>query len=69
MKKIRLLLIQPFFHFFLFLFSLMLFNWPIISIAEIQHSMTLFSYLFYVWGVIIFVLFLISRSLSKADSD
>jgi len=51
----------------LFFLSLFLFNWPFLSTPD-QAPEKMFIYLFLVWGLIIFVLFLISKMCALKDS-
>ncbi|MGE5707296.1 MAG: hypothetical protein ACM3YO_03105 [Bacteroidota bacterium] len=59
---------QPGFQVWLFLLCLLLFNWPILSIIPPARQDWLYGYLFSVWGMIIFLLFLVSRSLGDDDA-
>ena len=68
MKKLRSILRLPGFHVLLFSLCLVLFGWPLLTIAEKEHGEAIFSYLFLVWGITIVLLFLVARSLSMRDS-
>lgn len=71
MNNLKCLFRKPGFHFFLFCLCLVLFSWPILTIADQKQNITIFIYLFIVWGIIIFLLFLIARShhLKHLDED
>lgn len=62
MEKLIHLLKKPEFHALLYGLSLLLFNWPMLTIFENTRS-ALFYYLFWTWGVFIVVLFFVARSL------
>ena len=54
----------PLFFLLFCLFFLMM-NWPVITIADREGGATLYFYLYFLWGVIIFTFFLISRFLEN----
>jgi hypothetical protein len=58
---------QKEFHVLLFHVCLVLFGWPIVSFHTIERAQAMFVYLFLVWGVVIFLLFLVSRSVDVND--
>lgn len=48
-------------HWFVFGLALLLFNWPVLTIAEQKGLLALYRYLFGGWILVIVVLFLIAR--------
>lgn len=46
----------------LFFILFILLNWPFISIFDKGHSRLIFYYLFVVWGILIYVLFLMGSA-------
>lgn len=60
---------HPGFHALLFCLFLTLFNWPILTIPEQHHDQTLFNFLFFAWGLLIFLLLLIGISVRGDDSE
>jgi hypothetical protein len=69
MIKISKIFRKPGFHAFLFLLSLILFNWPFMSIAYNNSPLTFFYFLFMVWGIILILLFIVKKSLDKSSSN
>jgi len=59
---------EPGFQLFLFVLSMLLFNWPLMRIAGEKSSGVFFIYLYLVWIFVIVLLALIGRSLG-ASSD
>ena len=53
-------------HLCLFLLTLVLFNWPLLSIAHAKGPFAFYCYLFFAWLFIILLLFLIAISLGSA---
>lgn len=68
MGKFSNLLRQPAFHGFLFGFFLLLLGWPLLTILGGLQGMTVFLYLFLVWGLIILMGALICASLRGSDT-
>jgi hypothetical protein len=66
--RIKALFGQKDFHVLLFHVCLVLFGWPIVSFHSIERVQAMFIYLFLVWGVVIFLLFLVSRSVDVDDA-
>jgi hypothetical protein len=66
MEKVRNLFKKSGFGIFLFFISFILFSWPILSIVNNGHSRFLFIYLFSAWGIIITLLFFMSRSYGRS---
>ncbi|MBN1932445.1 MAG: hypothetical protein JW786_12645 [Desulfobacterales bacterium] len=71
MNNLKSLFRKPGFHSFLFCLCFVLFSWPILTIADRKQNITIFIYLFLIWGIIIFLLFLIawSHHLRNVDED
>jgi hypothetical protein len=67
MKRIRALLGQKDFHVLLFHICLVLFGWPVVSFHTLDRLQAMFIYLFLVWGSVILLLFLVSRSVGESD--
>jgi hypothetical protein len=67
MRRIRLLMGQRDFHVLLFHVCLVLFGWPVVSFQTLERLQAMFIYLFLVWGAVIFLLFLVSRSVDTED--
>lgn len=51
-------------YIFLFAIGFILFQWPFLSSPILSNLEILFKYLFIVWGIIIFIIFLIARCLA-----
>jgi hypothetical protein len=69
MKQGKGLLRKPAFRVFLFLVCFVLFGWPLMSVVGSQPA-GMFIYLFAVWGIVIILLFFMSRSYDRtADGD
>lgn len=62
MDKLRALLRQTEFQALLFFVCLVLFSWPVVSFGDVERLEVMFVYLFTAWTVVIFLLFLVSRS-------
>jgi hypothetical protein len=60
MKRLKSLLKQTEFHILILFLSLVLFSWPFLASSFMLLPERLFVYFFLVWGLIIFVLFLMS---------
>ncbi len=69
MKRLKKLFRQPGFHTLLFFFFFTLFSWPLLTIPGNAGLLGLFIYLFLVWGIVVFLLFLINRNLNDDASD
>jgi hypothetical protein len=69
MEKVRNLFRNSGFGIFLFFISFILFSWPILSIVNDGHPKLLFIYLFSAWGIIITLLFFMSRSYGRSDRN
>lgn len=68
MRRLKHLLRQAEFHRLLFAMGLIVFSWPFAGSVAAPHPISVFLYLFVPWGVIIFLLFLISQSLAISPS-
>lgn len=53
-------------HLCLFLLTLVLFSWPLLSIAHAKGSFAFYLYLFGAWSFVILLIFFISLSLGSA---
>jgi hypothetical protein len=67
MEKVKNLFKKLGFSIFLFFIIFILFSWPILSIVNKGHPKLLFIYLFSAWGIIITLLFFMSRSYDKSS--
>jgi hypothetical protein len=67
-KKLINLLAKTGFSVLLFSLSLLLFNWPLISVVNTNIEL-FFIFLFLVWSIIILILFFISKSLDTSASQ
>jgi len=67
MRRFKTLFRQKEFHVLLFCVSLFLFGWPVVSFSDIERLQTMFIYLFVFWGLIVLLLYLVSRSLHAVD--
>ncbi len=63
MERLRHLLKQREFHMLLFCLSIVLVSWPLVSFSDVERLKAMFAYLFLVWGLIIVLLFAVSRCL------
>jgi hypothetical protein len=68
MKKAGYLADKPGFSLFLFFLCLVLFSWPLLSVARSHGAESIFNYLIFVWSIIILLLFLSRRSRDGAAS-
>ena len=69
MKRLKSLLKQTEFHILILCLSLILFSWPFLASSIMLLPERLFTYFFLVWGLIIFVLFLMSRNHLSPPAD
>lgn len=69
MDRLKGLLKRGEFHLLLFHICLVLFGWPVVSFYDIQGMKVMFVYLFLVWSAVIFLLFLISRSVEVEEAS
>jgi uncharacterized membrane protein AbrB (regulator of aidB expression) len=69
MERLSNLFKQTDFQIFLFVLSMILFGWPIVHFSDLDRFETMFYYLFGAWTVVIFLLFMVSRSLSDQTSS
>lgn len=67
MERLKALFRQTESHILLFLISLVLFSWPVVSYSDVERLKVMFVYLFVAWAVVVGLLFLVSRSLSEHD--
>lgn len=67
MKQRKSLFRKPAFSVFLFIACFVLFGWPVLSLVDGQPA-RMFVYLFVTWGILIIVLFFISRSYGSPAS-
>lgn len=68
MKRLNYLLRQPEFHLLVCFASFILFNGPAIGLLDQWCLGTVFLCLFLLWAMVIFVMFLIGRSLARDRS-
>ena len=69
MKRLKIALKQPEFHIFLFSLALMLFSYPLTLMAKEAFPTIVFVSLFLPWGIIIVLLFFMSKSYTPVRSD
>ena len=69
MERLKALLRQTEFHLLLSFVCLIVFGWPVVTFADMRRLEVMFVYLFVVWAIVIFVLFLVSRSLETDDES
>ncbi len=69
MERLANLFKQTDFHIFLFFLSIILFGWPVVHFSDLNRFETMFYYLFGAWAIVIFLLFLVSRSLSDQSGS
>jgi hypothetical protein len=69
MQRLKALLCQQEFHVLFFCLAFVLFSWPVVSFSDIARLRTMFIYLFVVWGLIVLLLFLVSRSIETHDES
>lgn len=62
MRRIPSLLRQPGFHLLLFLVALILFTRPVLLMPKMEPPGTVMASFFLPWGLVILVLFFVSRS-------
>jgi hypothetical protein len=67
MERLKVLFRQTEFQVLLFSLCLVVFGWPVVSFSDIERLQNMFVYLFVVWGVIIFLLFLVAKSIPAPD--
>lgn len=69
MKRIRVLLSQLEFHALLFVLGIILFSHPLLIMSNEGHPTKVYLSLFLPWGLMISLLFLMTRSYIASDSD
>jgi len=69
MKRLKIALQQPEFHIFLFSLALVLFSYPLTLMARQAFPTVVFVSLFLPWGIIILLLFFVSKSYTPVRSD
>jgi hypothetical protein len=69
MERLGALLRQKEFHALLFCLCVVLMNWPFVEFSDVGRLKAVFIYLFLAWSFIIFLLFLVSRSLRNPPPD
>lgn len=69
MKAFARLLAQPGFLVFVFSLAVMLFNWPVLSIAMPHRGGGLYFYLFAAWGGVIAILGLLAAALQRGRRE
>lgn len=69
MERLKNLLRQPEFHILLFGLFFILCNWPFLAIPGANGPVSMFYYLFFIWGIIIGAMYLVSKSLEDDDRD
>lgn len=65
MDRLKKMLRQKEFHIFVVCLFSILFSWPFIAIPEKKGPTGIFIYLLLVWGIMIVLLFFMSRSFGK----
>ncbi len=69
MERLRNLFRQREFHMLLFCLAMVLVSWPLVSFSDVDRLKAMYVYLFLVWGLIIMLLFAVSRSLVDASKQ
>lgn len=69
MRSVGALLRQHEFHLFIFCLLFILIDWPFLDISARHGLIPTFKYLFGLWGLFIFLLFLVQRALNSSASD
>ena len=69
MRRLKMALKQPEFHIFLFSLALMLFSYPLTVMAKQAFPTVVFVSLFLPWGIIIALLFFVSKSYTSVRSN
>ena len=69
MERLKALLRQTEFHLLLFVLCMVLFGWPVVTFPDMRRLELMFIYLFVAWAIVIFLLFLVSRSLGSGDES
>ncbi len=69
MERLKALFRQSEFHALLFCGSLLMLTWPVVSFSDVNRLQTMFVYLFLAWGMIVLLLFLVSRSLDDGNGS
>jgi hypothetical protein len=69
MGNFRDVLRQFEFHVLILLFGLIGFSWPFMSAVEKKHPVIILIYLFFIWTILVFLLFLISRSIGATEEE
>ena len=69
MKNRKLIFHKKGFHILFFCLGLLMFSWPVLSIAGRKSTGVFFAYLFLVWIVIIMLLYLIGRHAELVDNQ
>ena len=67
MKRLKNLLKKPEANILLFVLAFLLLGWPFLTPFGQGYGEAIFVYLFFIWGIIIFGLYLINRSLRDED--
>jgi hypothetical protein len=67
MNTIKGLLGRKEFQLLLFHVCLVLFGWPVVTFNDVERLQTIFVYLFAAWAAVIFLLFMVSRSVGEAQ--
>lgn len=65
MERLRRLLRQREFHVLLFCLVGVTWSWPFVRFSNLARLENMFHYLFFTWGLAVFLLFLVSLSLKK----
>lgn len=68
MKKTKELLQKPEFHVFLFVFFMFLLFLPFLNKIMLTSLVTVFYYFFLIWGVLVFILFIISKNVCDSSA-
>jgi hypothetical protein len=68
MEKFQNLLRQKEFHIWFFFMCLIVFGMPLVNIVDPLQPETAFYYFCFTWGTVVFVLYLVARSLTPEKS-
>lgn len=67
MQRLKAVFSQQEFQVLLFFLAFVLFSWPVVSFSDFARLRSMFIYLFVLWGIIVFLLFLVSRSIDSNE--
>ncbi len=60
---------KPIFQVFLFVISLIIVNWPLISIVDKSSPGTAFLFIYSLWIVVVIILFIIGKSVTHSSKS